>query len=302
MEGFRYKRNGHLIDGVFIWVDDYGYYYIGDTLARAEKQFRNLLGKNFHNGDFIWNDTLPEGTTNFVPFPINAKTPEYPNPMKYFSYFFEGARLKSFRDWQSIVSLANINHKFPIEALSNATSHPVCAVKKRSVPVSQQGIFYEGVLASGTWCPVGSEKIYTLEKGNCICIEMVDTNEEVKPFSNLDKVVHELEANESEIIKKEAKNKRHISLSEVEEKVLKNEASAKVKKQIASLKDSLDGEEKELVKLLDELFLDPMKMAQDARSRLNSFNGTEKGKEALEIFQEFLDAASHLVSMEITDN
>lgn len=302
MEGLRYKRNGHIITGIYVWVDDFGFYLLDNNILGAEKQFRRLVNKKFIDGDFIHTeDKLTKSDDAIIPFPAKAGfTSDYTNPMKFFSYFYQGVKIKSFVDFTAVSGFANINHKITIEALSNISAHPIMEIKKHSTPISFQGIFHEGVLANGKFCPVGSEKIYEIENGNCIGIELVSTDKKTRPYSNLELVKIVLEEHEKVIIKDELKKsgKKVLSLDEVTKEILKHDEKSVNK--LKSLSVALDDDE-ELIKLLDDLFIGPMEKAQIARDKLADFRKTEKGKEALGIFQDFLDAASHLVSLEINN-
>lgn len=284
VQKLRYCRNGHEINGIFIWITNVGLYFIGYNMIQAEKTFKNLIDKQWYKGDFVYDTAILEGAKEKeITIPLKSslgfKKDSF-NCLEHFHFFIDGAKILSYTDWISATSFIEKGNGFSVQALSNITCHPIVDTKYKKGN-HEQGIFHNGVLATSPgFTPLGSNKTYRLNKGNCTAITIVDGAKHRTPFSNLVLIQTALELNEEN-------SSTVISLAA-------NSPSSK-----KSLVDALA--EDTLNKLVDELFLPAIETFQHNRDRLRPFAKYELGKDALEINESFLKRACELVMMEIND-
>ena len=315
MEQLRYKRNGHPLDGIFVWIPNYGFHFVGGELKGAEMQFWYLVDKKFFNNEFIFDEkTLSTEDDFIIPFPstltikggkIGFKK-EITDPLHHFFFMYEGIRIKNYKDYAAAMNFRKNKNSFSTMALSNIACHPIIDLKYSYRPDESQGILFDGVLADGNFCPLGSEKIYYIFKGNNKQTELVDTAKHRVPFSNLDLVINELVTNEDDIMGKEnnepkrKKEKLQVvhSLSQVEQLFNNNDNLFSAGLDPVILPET-DDEFNDLLDLLDELFLPIISKFQQSRVDLKKFKDTERGKKALKIINTFLKDTAGIVAVEL---
>ncbi len=282
VEKLRYNRNGHGINGVYVWVVGHGFHFAGFTLEAAEKSFKLLVNKKWHEGDFIFSEErlkdIPENEIT-VPFPENVHK-KITDFSTYFHYFIDGMKIISHMDWKAALDLKKNGNGFSIQAISNITCHPVVDIDLNKDP-ENQGIFYKGVLAtSAGFTPLGTPKIYEIDRGNCISIKMMETAAHRASFSNVQYMLEEFNKNE------DANGPKVILLP-----------SGKT-----PAKDEIDPVEEGILEtLIDEIFCPIIDKAIESRERLNKYKDTELGRDALETIQELINNASKLVAEDITE-
>lgn len=304
MEQLRYKRNGHCIDGVYVWITDFGFYFIGHDIADAETTFYRLFNKKFYNGDFVYNEVYLKDVDSkeyFIPFPENAGfRKNYADALKHFHYFVDGVKIISRLDFAQINEFLRNNKPFGVVALSNASCHPICEIKEKKFEVTP-GIYLDGVLADGTICPLGSEKIYHIKKGECIGIELVDTAKHRVPFSNLDLIVSSITKFEDDMNNKPDSLEFESDKKKDNSKVIELPLTTKSKdaEEVKSLVNSLDNDVVE--KIIDEMFLPVIEKFQVNKDRLEKYKNTEMGREAITLFNDFIAGASLLLQVEVTE-
>ena len=299
VENLRYKRNGHGLDGVYIWITGFGFHFIGFDIVNGEKTFWALVNKTFDKGDFLYNDKTERSTDAFVPFPEKlGYTKDIVNPLTHFHYFIEGVKIITHTDWKSAKHFQSGNNKYTMEALSNIAAHPICQVKRRKDD-DKQGILYQGSLATISFCPVGSEKIYHIEKGNCVKIEATPSAKHRSPYSNLELITQQILDFEANFKEGDASD---VDFQVKDSKVINLNANTENKNptEVANLSSAMD--EEVLTQLLDEIFLPTFDMMQLNKDRLYRYRDTPKGKEAIFIINELLSAASDLVMVEVNED
>tara|TARA_R110000851_G_scaffold315229_2_gene477564 strand:- start:12887 stop:14782 length:1896 start_codon:yes stop_codon:yes gene_type:complete len=294
MEGLRYNRNGHGINGIYVWIPSYGFHFLGFKVEASEKTFKALIGKQWFKGDFVYDQSILEGADAKdikIPFPDSIKIGASPmfNCMSYFHYFLDGCKITSYLDWKSARDLENNGNGFSIQALSGITCHPIADVKNKADD-NAQGIFFRGVLANTPgFTPLGSQKTYTISKGNCTEITLVDTAAHRSPFSNLEVLMSKL--NENEDGKTTGKGSEDTTI------IHKLDSKSSDSIPVNTLLDAV--EEDLLENLIDDMFLPAIEKFQQNRERLTKYKNTELGKDALELLTDFIKGAGQIVASEL---
>ena len=154
----RFFRNGSLINGVYLWIPHYGYYYLADSEKDANTIFNNQIVNNVFDGfDFLKKDDYN-----------NGKVPFYKKPS--FFYFVEGCQIKTYLDYsifyEKYYNLKK-NETLDYIKLSHVTTHPVIDINKKDFKnFNFQNICKDGFLYTGNFTILGAEKNYEIIKGN----------------------------------------------------------------------------------------------------------------------------------------
>lgn len=264
----RYWRNGHLIDGCYMWVPKFGFYYLGINPGDAESSFWNYVNKYFYLGDFIFNNKDININKAYIPFVHNVK-----NEIKdvQLFYFYKGIRIKTEIDYIYCLEYNGTRQEFDIDELSICSAHPVIHLDNKK-DIKEQNIILDQSLFTGTIAPLGSENIYEIKEGNCISIKPVFT-QEVKEIANLKKVTLDLEEEINKVdIKIEKTDKKFHNLSE----------------------DLLEKE-------LDEIFLNNYRDFPRFIKRLKVYDKLPKAKQAIEVLENFMKDSSLLIALDPID-
>jgi len=170
----RYSRNGHKINGVWTYVNGYGFYYLGDNAKVGEETFWRYTNKHFFEGGFYSANKIPkEGKDrSFVPFK-HIKGHLITNPPLF--YFFKGIMMDSMLDVAVCRNRADVGRAFPLVDLSRMSMHPIIDTDYSFRHKQQQQIFYKGKQYTGSICPLGSGKVYHVTKGNLIKFDSIST-------------------------------------------------------------------------------------------------------------------------------
>lgn len=166
-EKLRYKRNGHLITGVYTFIKDWGFIYVGTQSDLARKEFKSLIGKSFNNGHFI---VTANKKDKFVPF--NKKDYKNNDVFPLF-HFVDGIMMRTSLDYEQLRE--NKSLAASMKSMSEASMYPVTYHKNRQA-VSKQNIYYNGYMFTGTVAPLGSKFIYKIANGNVVERNDVDVN------------------------------------------------------------------------------------------------------------------------------
>jgi predicted glutamine amidotransferase len=159
----RYWRNGHLANGMYIYVNGNGFYFLGFNQKAAMERIKNLAGHYFWNGEF--HSVLPT-RPEFIPScqPIDIKQGKI-NAMSYLHYIYDGIRMKTYTDWQAAQENSKGSRiKFDIISLSISACHPVIDLEV-DVDKRTAGAYYGGTLADTTYSFLGSSKLYKFKTG-----------------------------------------------------------------------------------------------------------------------------------------
>jgi len=163
----RFYRNGHLINGIYTFVKGYGYYFLDEKDPKAASDaFYDIVNKEFWQGDFI-KDEFELDKNSFIPFVHGKEGKEIINPPLY--YFIEGIQLKTELDFVQISTfIMDGDMKIDVSRLSWAAKHPIVDITKKFSHYNTQGIMRDGILFTGIYCMLGSDRIYKIKDGNLI--------------------------------------------------------------------------------------------------------------------------------------
>lgn len=187
----RYWRNGHRITGIYTLVKGYGFYYLGDDTKQAEKTFWNYVNKLFVDGAF-WDAgdlSIPQLNKSTMPFKHGGNFPEIKTPLLY--SFFDGVMMEHSLDYTACLGKEKRKLSFNLADLSTMAKHPIMDINYTFREANDQKIYRDGILYSGTSCPLESNRVYTVLKGNLI--ETTDLTKTVVVHNLIEDVAAELE-------------------------------------------------------------------------------------------------------------
>lgn len=162
----RYWQKGHLINGIYIFVENYGFYKIEDeSILKAGEALKKLINIPFVDNDFDFDCGIEEAKEKelFIPFKKLSLNNLY--------YFVEGCRLRTSEDFKVFIHARNMLHKseyLDAVKLSYISAHPVINLTVKLADNNEQHIIKDGLNFSGTICPLGAERVYIIAKGNLI--------------------------------------------------------------------------------------------------------------------------------------
>lgn len=157
-KSLRYWENGAVIDGVYIYIKDWGFKFAGIDTVTSNAYVKNIKGKtfNFRTGLFNFDILDIEG---IVPFGKDIENIQ-------FHYFVNGVLLKTLEDYKRAVVIRNqlkapakyIDHQL----LSYISKHPVIDMDPtQTISIAM----FEGQLFTGNITELGFEKIYYFSNG-----------------------------------------------------------------------------------------------------------------------------------------
>jgi hypothetical protein len=157
-KSLRYWENDSLINGVYIYIKNWGFKFAGIDTFTATAYIKIVKGLTFDykEGTFNFNISNKEG---FVPFEKDIKNIQ-------FHYFTNGVLLKTLEDYNRSVIL-NRNLKSPVkyidyQILSYISKHPVIDID--STKTTSVAMF-DGKSFTGNITELGFEKIYYFNNG-----------------------------------------------------------------------------------------------------------------------------------------
>ncbi len=159
----RFWQNGHLIQGIYIYVPDYGYYLIGEKNLEANMTLMKLAGVPFVGNRFDTFHHAKEGDGKIL-FTSMSDAPKL-------YYFVEGVPMEYSADYQrcldlkkSLVKGVYLDHTI----LSHGSLLPVVQVEWITKTITSQGIIKNGNKFTGAVDFLGFEKMYTIKDGNLV--------------------------------------------------------------------------------------------------------------------------------------
>jgi predicted glutamine amidotransferase len=173
----RYWRNGHKIQGFWVYVERYGFVELADTLKAAESAFWKIVGKVFIKGEFkdINQVTDEELQIGWIPFKNDAKNPIVNPPIET---FYDGIRIEKPADLIGCINMEKVGRAFDIPTLSLISKHPVVDLVYASTDPTKQEIYLGGDLYTGRVTPMGSSRVYDIKDGNLVSvIDLFQDNE-----------------------------------------------------------------------------------------------------------------------------
>lgn len=158
----RYWRNGHLISGIYTWIQNYGFKLLTTDEKQVLKETQEMIGKPFNLilGEFINTKNFDVKDDNII-FPFTVTNKQIP-PILYFG---EGVLLETELDY---VAMKNKTKMFLTDDLSQMSRHPVINIYAKHLDPSNQGIIKKGLPFTGNICPLGSNMIYNIVDGNLV--------------------------------------------------------------------------------------------------------------------------------------
>jgi len=157
-KSLRYWENDSLINGVYIYVKNWGFKFAGINSVTANSYVKNIKGLafNYEIGSFNYNILNKEG---YVPFEKDVENIQ-------FHYFIEGVLLKTLEDYNRAVIIQK-NLKLPAkyinyELLSYISKHPVIDMN----PTTTKSVArFDDKPFTGNITELGFEKIYYFNNG-----------------------------------------------------------------------------------------------------------------------------------------
>lgn len=267
----RYVKNNKFINGCYTLVPGYGFYYLNHDVKKAVEIIKGLEGCGFLKNSFTEdkNDATKPGY--YIPFKVGSFKSK---PLPIF-YFFDGIRLVTSIDYITITQAKKDNREFSWRALSEAAAHPVIEAEKEFKDGSAQEIVYKGLLFTDTFTMLGDDRIYKVERGNCV---------KISPF------VEDKKKND----KKEDKGNNFTSSKAVMQAIIdfnkeQNDDSNRPLKNVTN--DLLE-------KDIEKIFTEPYGKFQDDIKLLKRYDHLERANEAIAILEDFILGCRDLVELE----
>ena len=182
MQKLRYWRNGHLINGIYTYVKNYGFVFLTADSKQYEKLAVDCVNKVFDSakGHFIPDNQVVLGSiTQSIPF-INEK-------MVPVLFFKEGILLETEYDYEAITNKYKV---FTFNDLSFMSKHPIIDTKFVYKADDQQNIILNGKVFDGKISPLQSNRIYDIIDGELYSIkELANEEVDLTPFQGLANVI-----------------------------------------------------------------------------------------------------------------
>jgi len=157
----RYYRCGHVIDGVHMFIPNYGLLKFGDSFEEAQRIYKSKVGMVFQDGDF----TYPEEIESFgeIPFKTLEESPT-------FYYFVKGVMLKSNLDYVTLLRCPHLSNA--IVSFSHMTMYPTIDYSVKYKKNTQQDIYHDGKWYAGLIDGLSFEKTYEVTFGDLKAIHV----------------------------------------------------------------------------------------------------------------------------------
>lgn len=159
-KSFRYYRNGHLINGIYIFLPNYGFYFVSEDTTHFHDSVKRLQDKYFC---LKTGNVVTKKDKNTIAF--NDSNYEY-------HYFIEGVKLQHYLDFSIFIANMKEQNKnlfdlFETKRLSYASEHPIFNIKEENT-LNEQKIYKNGQLFTGSYKGLGYEREYFCKNGNLL--------------------------------------------------------------------------------------------------------------------------------------
>ena len=156
-KSLRYWENNNLINGVYLYIKNWGFKFAGIDTFTAKAYVKNIKGLTFDYKDGTFNFNILN-IVGFVPFEKNVENIQ-------FHYFINGVLLKTLEDYNRAVIL-NRDLKAPAKTidyriLSYISKHPIIDIDS----TDRTSAMFDGKLFTGNTTELGFEKIYYFNNG-----------------------------------------------------------------------------------------------------------------------------------------
>lgn len=191
MQNLRYRRNGHVVTGIFTWIDKYGLLRLTDDSSKVIKETQSIIGKYFdmEDGFFIHNEEGVDLSAKNIILPFNERV------KPAILYIYNGILMETETDYNVC---KNTNTFFSVVQLSEMSKHPIINIHAK-FGVNDQQIWHKSKLHSGNISPLGVNKIYYIENGNLIKTELVEVAMEIPEFEPVRPILSLLPINTANI-------------------------------------------------------------------------------------------------------
>lgn len=271
----RFWRNGHLIKGIYTWVMNFGYYYLGEDLKSAEEKFWLLVDKPFRSNGFVYEEAQDN---DFIPF----KSVNVINPGLFF--FVEGTQIRTALDY---AIFRDKYKKIPkgeylsFVDLSHVTSHPIINLNHEYKEANAQCITHNGKIYSGQVTTLGSEKNYTISLG---CLVAVKDSGYYQSFLRIVEEDTKLKVSTEDFV-----NEAFTAIEEAE--ITKQDDDELLNSMIEN-----EESQKELVlEIVNEDFAEPMQDFQNTRSKLMAFSENTVAIKVINFIDNTLDSIKKII-------
>jgi hypothetical protein len=227
-EKLRYYRNGHLINGIYFNINNYGLYFVGYESKDIFDCVKRNINKKFIYEVGVFRDNS-DTRNGHVPFTHSAAKETRPY------YFINGVMLKTMTDYNILQLQKQTNSNsfmLTAERLSHASTLPVCDLMKKQDD-EKQGIYWMGKLYTGEIEGLLFEKKYIIQDGNLIDAKELKSETKLSSLDIsvakfdpkvLDKAIHNLAKLETD--KMNLQNKNLFSLITTDEEEENKEVSS----------------------------------------------------------------------------
>ena len=153
-KSLRYWDRNTLINGIYIYIKNWGFKFAGNDIFVANTFIKNVKGLTFNYNDGTFNHTIlnKEG---FIPFEKNVDNIQ-------FHYFIEGVLLKTLEDYNRAIIIQKMSKPIDYEILSHISKHPIIDM---SITNTKSIAMLEGKVFTGNITELGFEKVYYFNNG-----------------------------------------------------------------------------------------------------------------------------------------
>lgn len=175
---FRHWQNGHTITGIYTWINNYGFYKIGeDNFEEARKILNKSVGVPFIKNSFVYDtkelDLENSIVKSFIPFK------DYSRVEHNMYYFIQGVKILTKMDYSTTYLRYRDSHikkglNISYIELSEIGTHPIIDLSIDSRSDNNQLIVLKGksVEKLDNFFILGTDREYCIEKGNLKSIKV----------------------------------------------------------------------------------------------------------------------------------
>lgn len=258
----KYYRNGHPIQGIYTWVEGYGFVYISNKTKNIERNISKNIVNNYYDNGIFFTKSLKSSSKFKIPYTDINQVPLF--------YFYKGIKLISGRDYNICLNLEATNIKADMESLSFCSSHPV---------IDGASIIKDGEPFTGTISPLLSPKIYTIKNGLSV------------------KVVNYMEDEKVEEVKYEIVPQNKVnSLSDLDKLFSDTEGEGEedIELPLQMENDLLNAE-------IENIFKGSPNDFDKAIERLKVFKDNDKAHFAIQLLEDFIEEYNFLIDFDNID-
>lgn len=174
----RYWSNGHLATGIYTWVDNFGFFKIGESsISDANKKIESFIGKPFIKNDFVLDvsrlDIQNDTVLKYIPFKIKNSV------QTNLHYFIDGVKIQTKLDYSMTYTRYKESHiqkgiRINYIELSEMACHPIIDLTADCKKYTHQAITQKSkiILNKFNFFTLGAEKTYTVENGNLVSLKI----------------------------------------------------------------------------------------------------------------------------------